>query len=798
MSTTAEPSPSTPPEPEPAAVAAAPPPLETDSPPETAAPARPSPWQRALDRHVPQILGLYAGAATSAVLFTEFLAERYALSPHLVDVLLAAAVLAVPAVAVLAYAHGAPGEQRWSHRQLAALAGNAVLGVGVLLAAFWGTPLGATTETVRVETADGVVERTVAKAAFRKRLVVSDFEGDGDLGRAASYALVMDLDQDLFLTVMSSTVLRRPLRTAGFETTAGAPAALLRDAAADAHVDRLVTGRVERTAGGFRVEAQLQEVDGPRRPRRYAVEGPDLPRLLDDVSAQIRADLDLPEVHLAESDDRPVEDVLTASVPALEAWAAGWHAEEFQDDAQTAVERYRAAVAADTTFAQGYVALGLTLTGLAQTDEGLAAFAAAQRHRYRLPERGRFRLDANMAVQQQRPDDALATVEEWAALYPDDAVALSVLGGLLRRADRGDEAVEVQRRLAALDAGNPYQILGLASMLYGEERYDEARAEAERYIGAAPDDAMGYSLLGWIKLQGDPAGAIDALRQATRLAPTDLRYTLTLGQGLMVTGAWDEAERTIRRSLSGAEAADRAGAHSALAHLYDLRGRYRQAADALDAQWKELAPSTPRVDLLAAQLGEGYHYARAGRTDDFERFLRDALAQPEAQTSPSYRGTVARAAAYAYANTDRSAEVFRYAATADSVYQAYGLEAGRPFVRAVRGIGYANRKDWRRAIADLAPYAADNPTDFYRVLPLAQAYAAAGDAGKARATAESMLVGFPAHPGAHLLLARLDARRDPAAARRHLDQALKAWDGADAGFRPARVARALRQRLAAA
>ena len=59
-------------------------------------------WARLLARRVPQLVGLYLGTATSAVLFVDFLVKRYALSPYLVDLFLAAALLILPSVVLLA------------------------------------------------------------------------------------------------------------------------------------------------------------------------------------------------------------------------------------------------------------------------------------------------------------------------------------------------------------------------------------------------------------------------------------------------------------------------------------------------------------------------------------------------------------------------------------------------------------------------------------------------------------------------------------------------------------------------
>ena len=785
---------------------ASPPPAPLTDAPEPALPApapepppaapRPGLADRLAERRVPQVLGLYAGAATSAVLFVDFLVKRYALSPYLTDALLAAAVLALPAVAVVAYAHGAPGPQRWTRRQVGALAANGALGLGVLAAAFWGKPLGATTQTVTVETAAGeTVTRAVARAAFRKRVVVSELEGDADLGRAAGYALAEDLGHDLFVSAWGADVLRRPLREAGFETAAGAPLALLRDAAERVQADALVTGRVERTAGGVRAEATLHPTDGGR-PETVTAEGPDVLRVLDDLSARLRASLGLPEDRAA--DDPTVADALTGSVPALVAWGAGRHADGFADDPEETARQFEAAVGHDSTFARALYDLGGARSALAREAEAVAAYSAAERHRYRLVEADRFALQAVLAVYQQRPDDVLPTVREWAALYPDDTDALHWLVWAYQRAADDDAAIAAAERLAEVDP-SPQPLATLAQLYLAEGRFDEALAAAQAFSEQAPRDAVGPRLLSAVQWRmGDLDAAIASIRHAKRLAPTDSQHDVSLGSFLTFAGRWDEAEATYRRAAErAAEPADRALALNQLAHTLDLRGRHRAAAALLDSVWAIRAAYEPTPSLLRSQVGEGYHYVRAGRPEVFEDALRRALAQPEVAGSDYLRASVLSAAAWAFSQSDppAPARVLRYAATADSLYRAYGEESSRPYLRAVAGIAHAQRGDAARAARAMAPHAAETPTDYFRIVPLAEAYLAAGDAENARAVAEGLLVPFPALPEAHVVLARLDARRDPASARRHLDAALAAWSVADAGFAPARRARALRQRL---
>ena len=70
--------------------------------------------KKLLDRRVPQILGSYLVAATSLVLFVEYLVDKYQFPNHYPMLALFAIIGILPTVIILAYSHGAPGKDAWT------------------------------------------------------------------------------------------------------------------------------------------------------------------------------------------------------------------------------------------------------------------------------------------------------------------------------------------------------------------------------------------------------------------------------------------------------------------------------------------------------------------------------------------------------------------------------------------------------------------------------------------------------------------------------------------------------------
>ena len=67
-----------------------------------------------LNKRIPQILGSYIIAATSLVLFLDWLVGRYQIPEYYVTIALFGIISIIPSVFILAYFHGSPGKDQWS------------------------------------------------------------------------------------------------------------------------------------------------------------------------------------------------------------------------------------------------------------------------------------------------------------------------------------------------------------------------------------------------------------------------------------------------------------------------------------------------------------------------------------------------------------------------------------------------------------------------------------------------------------------------------------------------------------
>ena len=206
-----------------------------------------------LHRRVPQIVGAYFAGSWIFLEFTTWAVNQYALSPNLTNFGVTSLLLLLPAVAVLAWRHGAPGEDGWTRIDGAVIGLNLILAGGVLAVAFSGKELGAATTVRLLEDDDGnTVERVIPKAEFRRNVLVWDFDNESgdperDWLRAALWmGVAQDLYQDLWVTPLevNDPRVRQRLAEAGFELPYDVPLALKRQLSSSTGAGHFLTGEI--------------------------------------------------------------------------------------------------------------------------------------------------------------------------------------------------------------------------------------------------------------------------------------------------------------------------------------------------------------------------------------------------------------------------------------------------------------------------------------------------------------------------------------------------------------------------
>ena len=573
------------------------------------------------ERRVPHTLAIYAGASWAVIEFVAFAVDEFLLSPHLTRVVLAGLLLLLPTAFMLAWFHGKPGKDReeMPRTEKIGLSANLLLCAIVLWLLFGGKDLGAATRTVTVQTEDGEEIRiTTIKSEFRKRTALFPLEPGAGLGEeetwtayAVPLAIEYDLITDDFFLPTPSRTLSWGLQRRGYSDLLGAPLSLKREIAREVFAEYVAVGEIDRVEGRYRVTLAVHEAKDGSIAGQTVHEGSELLALVDEMSDAIRVALG---IHGREGvEDLPVRQILTEEAAALEEFVKGMFAVELEQDAADAIEHFTTATTLDPTFTTAYRELARWLRRRDRPEEALAAIEAAMANLHRLPERARFQVRTEYYLQTGEADRAVAILEMWLELYPED---LNALDAKWRNQNlHGDQAgaLATVTEMRRLNPGNGFLLQLLAEFQEELGRYEEAAATLTEYRDRFPDDEGGaLQMAGFRRRRGEHDMARDILARAVLLNPLSEIPARDLADLDLQTGRFEDARRGYERARDQARTPmARAEALLRLKRYHRFRGELEAAIGTANAWIDELAraalpvPAYVRLEDVALYLDAG-------------------------------------------------------------------------------------------------------------------------------------------------------------------------------------------------
>ncbi|MBT8395964.1 MAG: tetratricopeptide repeat protein, partial [Gemmatimonadetes bacterium] len=585
-------------------------------------------------RRVPQIVGIYLGVSWGVLEFVGFVVDQYVLSPHLVTLSLVVVASLLPSVLVVGYFHGEPGRQGWTRTEKVAIPLNLVALAAVLAVMFTGKDLGAATTTVTVTDEEGVAtERVIPKTAFRKRIAVFFFDAAEEDTAAAwlqiglPSAINTDLSQDYFIDVDSPPEFGDRLREAGFSELTGVPLSLQREIAEERHRDQFVRGEVALEGDQISAEIELYETASGRLMESRSFSGANILDMADQISTQLREDLGVPVLQGGEVQDLPVSEVLTGSQDAFRSFVEGVKAANVNRDFPTAIASFQSAVDQDPTFALAQYGLAQLYYLNNETQAAAQPLQAAMDHLYRIPERIRFQVKSDYYfILRQDSEKALATIEMWGDLFPDDIAAFQAR--IQIQTVRGDRAgiLASLQRIFELDPAQRDVLLQIGALHQAMGDLEAAQQSFQSYADEFPEDHQVLTqLAGLSRLQGRLDEAVGYLDRALLLAPSDVGVIVGLGNAKRTLGDFEGAFEQFDAAMGTAGTSEeRAQVHQAKAAFYRARGQMALAVQELERRMEEVAAFQPGIFATQIRLREmPGAYVRAGQAAEAAELMDD-------------------------------------------------------------------------------------------------------------------------------------------------------------------------------
>jgi tetratricopeptide (TPR) repeat protein len=489
------------------------------------------------------------------------------------------------------------------------------------------------------------------KLADKDKIIVADFTSTGSsdttLGTVVSEAVRADLGQSPIISVVTPQTVAAALQRMQRPPNARVDTAIARQVALREGVKAIVAGDVHSLqGGGFLVTMRLVSADSGQELASLsgsADGAKDLIPTIGGLTHRLRGKMGESLKHLQAS--RPLADVTTTSLAALEKYTEGQRAMVVQNDMDKAIPFFKEAVAIDTGFASAYRALAIALANRGQDREGqIRALEKAYAHADRLPEVERWLSIAAYWNQGPHPDPVKAAqaYESLLAIRPTQYAALNNLAliyadrrnfagaeQLLRRSIASNPTALTaygnlftyqaeEGKLAAMDStfaaqlkvsgNNPRVAIARANILFSRQKHDSSRFVADSISKANPNDELLATQAMGIRSYTDMVHG--KLNESLRLISQVAAYSAAHGSpvALLAAASLDSAivEALFRESKTKALALIEAGLrrtplsslpplerpYVSLAQAYALAGQPDLARTML-AEFERIAPTMP-------------------------------------------------------------------------------------------------------------------------------------------------------------------------------------------------------------
>ncbi len=570
----------------------------------------------------------YAVGAWIAAQVAGFFVEQGYVSRRVLDVTLFLLVVFFLALLVLVWYHGEKGHQKIRRTEAVLLGALGFVAVGgsVWLASREASGLAGFDPD---EAVVALGDSSLAVLPFVNEL---DDPGMAWLDRGIADLLATDLTQLPHLRVVSGQRLFDLLRQLGEEESRSVPEDLQAVVTRRAGARYMLTGRI---AGSSRnlvliatlADARTGEIAGAAR-----AQGPDVFTLVDRISSEL-----LPDWLASPGgvEQRPVAQLTTRSLEAYAEYQRGREA-RLRFHLREAEERFRAAIALDSTFALAHFQLAGVQATNGDFGEAMVSLRLARENLTAANEHDRLFIEGLSALIGGDRETGERKLRELITKYPDEKEARLVLANFIRGASR-DPAAARQLLEEALQLDPMYAPAYNELAYYAARRgdFDSATVLIDKYVALEPDEPNPLDSRGEIlELAGRTEEARAAFGRALALRPDFIPALRHLVRAYLNDDLGAEARQELASRINSEDVTVRTVALELMGDTHFWDGQFQAGFDSYERAAQEAAAAgrtglqvNALRGLLMANLQLG-RYDRAEAVGDELRALAPSEGSP--------------------------------------------------------------------------------------------------------------------------------------------------------------------------
>jgi class 3 adenylate cyclase/tetratricopeptide (TPR) repeat protein len=575
-------------------------------------------------RKVIHILGAYIISSLFIIYIISTIASSLLLSPHLVDFSWITLLSLSPTVFILSYFHARKSRGKWALTEKIGLPVNLIFSALLLIIVFKGKDLGAATKALTIENEDGEkIERVVVKSEFRKKIAIFFFENESKdttlnwMQYGISSLINYDLSQDIFLHTLSGFDFYYKLNEYGFSKGIGIPLTLEKKIANYYHLKSFISGSFNKHNDEYSIKVNLYNTNSGALISENVSSGENIFTMIDEITRQIKIDLEIPESPSGEVNDLPISEIFTESSNALKNYVKGLCEIEFYNNLLDGINYFEIAVANDPNFTLAHLSSASAYFHTNQVEKSKISLKKIMQQLYKLPETRQFAAKSFYYTLESEPEKALAVLKMWVELFPDD------INGHLELADRYvhinkiPEVIEELKTILELDPEQYVYLEAIGDFYVRIGNFEEALNYYQQYEKQFPKDYNSYRNIGYLYFEmGDFKKAKSYYEKALLLETEKVSLLMNLIRVEIRLGNFHEALTQNLNTLKKCNTpSDSMRVYSSLENYFEIRGQIVESIKYMELKLKESEKNKTPVQFLAETAFNANKYVIVGNKE---------------------------------------------------------------------------------------------------------------------------------------------------------------------------------------
>jgi eukaryotic-like serine/threonine-protein kinase len=435
--------------------------------------------------------------------------------------------------------------------------------------------------------------RSASALAEKDTVVLADFvntTGDAVFDGTLKQALAVQLEQSPYLNLLPESRVREALRFMGRQPDERISNDVAREICMREGAKAMLTGSIASLGTHYVITVSAlnaQNGDVLAREETEAESKEQVLKSLDRAASSLRGKLG-ESIGSVQKYATPLEQATTSSLEALQAFSLG-QAEHLRLNDAKAIPYLKRAVELDPNFAMAQATLGVAYSNVTQQGLADSYITKAFDLKERASERERLYISSHYYdIVTGDMDKAIETYEQWVQTYPRDTAPRDNLALRYNAIGQQEKALASSSEAMRIDPKDSYAYQNVADTYQRLNRFDEARAVAEKGVAENMGRSLHFTLFDLAFIRGDEGAERHELDLAAGKPDEPIMLMFhaeaecSRGRVQVARAAYAQSESASERlgykEFSGVILAIQAGCEADLGNLPEAR---QKVADAL-------------------------------------------------------------------------------------------------------------------------------------------------------------------------------------------------------------------------